>query len=181
VSSIKKEHGYDLKILQCIGFGMHGKVYKIDNTKCIKIFKKTEVCRKEIETLAMAQGNSFFPKLYDFGERFIVREFVRGVELDRYLKDHPLTVDISENIINVYKALIEVGYTRHDTALLHIFIDEDMSLRVIDTAKAMTYTTKYPKLILSDLNSLGYKDLFLEHVKELDYELYIFLINKNKH
>lgn len=181
MSIIKKEHGYDLKKLQCIGFGMHGKVYKIDENKCIKIFKKSEVCRKEVETLAMAQGNSFFPKLYDFGERFIVREFVKGIELDKYLKDHPLTIDISQNLINIYKALIEVGYTRHDTALLHIFIDQEKCLKVIDTAKAMTYTTKYPKLILSDLKTLGYKDLFLEHVKKLDYELYGFLINKKKH
>lgn len=181
VSSIKKEHGYNLALLQPIGSGMHGKVYKIDNKSCIKIFKKASVCQKEIETLSMAQGNKFFPGLYDFGEKFIIREFIDGIELDKYLKANPLTTEISQNIIDIYKAFIDVGFSRHDTALLHIFITAEKSFKIIDTAKAMTYYSNYPKLILSDLRKLGCKDLFLQHVRQLDYNLYKFLIYKNKH
>lgn len=172
---MKKEHGYDLKKLKYIGKGRHGVVYKIDEHKCLKIFKERRTCEKEIETLAMAQGSSFFPKLYDFGEKFIVREFVEGIELDKYLKDNPLTFELSKKIIEVYRALGEVGYKRQDTVLLHILIDENENLRVIDTAKAMSTTTKYPKLILTDLKKLGYKEIFLEHVKEINPELYKIL------
>lgn len=180
MSVIKKEHGYNLRSLQCIGSGMHGKVYKIDNNKCIKIFKKAMVCQKEVETLAMAQSNKFFPKLYDFGDKYIIREFIEGIELDRYLKSNALTLDISSNIINIYKAFIEVGFSRHDTALLHIFITPCNDFKIIDTAKAMTYSTKYPKIILRDLKVLGYKDMFLEHVQLLDRNLYNFLINNGR-
>lgn len=169
---MKKEHGYDLRKLRCIGKGRHGTVYKIDDHKCLKIFKERRTCEKEIETLAIAQGNRFFPKLYDFGERFIVREFVEGIELDKYLKDNPLTFDISKKIIKIYMALGEVGYKRQDTALLHIFINSEGDLRVIDTAKAMSISSKYPKLILTDLEKLGYKETFLEHVKEISPQIY---------
>jgi predicted Ser/Thr protein kinase len=172
VEKIKKEHGYDLTKLKCIGQGMHGKVYMIDKNTCIKIFKRKETCEKEIETLAMAQGNLYFPKLYDFGEKYIIREFVEGIELDKYLSDNPLTLDLSEKIIKIYEALGEVGYKRQDTALLHIFINSNGRLRLIDTAKAMSISTKYPKIILNDLKILGLKATFLEHVKQLRPELY---------
>lgn len=178
MKKIKKEHDYDLSKLQFIGKGMHGSVYRIDDHKCIKIFKKRETCQKEIETLAMAQGNSFFPKLFDFGENYIVREYIEGNELDKHLRSNPLTISLSEKIIKIYEALGEVGYKRQDTALLHIFINSREELRMIDTAKAMSVSTKYPKIILSDLKNLGLKNTFLDHVKELRPHLYKFFISK---
>jgi predicted Ser/Thr protein kinase len=179
VEKIKKEHGYDLNKLKYIGKGMHGSVYKIDDFRCIKIFKKKSICEKEIETLAMAQGNKYFPKLYDFGDNFIIREFIEGIELDKYLQNHPLTEDLSGKIIKIYESLGEVGYKRQDTALLHIFIDSKGNLRLIDTAKAMSLSCKYPKIILNDLKTLGLKTTFLDHVKKLRPELYKFLVRKS--
>jgi predicted Ser/Thr protein kinase len=178
VRKIKKEHGYDLNKLQYIGKGMHGTVYKIDEQRCIKIFKKKDTCEKEIETLAMAQGNIYFPKLYDFGEKYIVREFIEGIELDKYLKSSPLTISLSEKIIKIYEVLGEVGYTRQDTALLHIFINSNQELRLIDTAKAMSISTKYPKIIINDLKVLGLEATFLEHLQQLRPKLYKYFIEK---
>ncbi|WP_250814331.1 hypothetical protein [Clostridium swellfunianum] len=178
MEKIKKEHGYNLSKLQFIGKGMHGSVYRIDDYKCIKIFKKRDTCQKEIETLAMAQGNSFFPKLFDFGENYIIREYIDGMELDKYLKDNPLTISLSEKIVKIYEAFGDVGYKRQDTALLHIFINSMGELRLIDTAKAMSISTKYPKIILGDLKALGLKNTFLDHVRELRPDLYKFLTLK---
>lgn len=42
----------------------------------------------------------------------------------------------------------------------------------------MSKSTKYPKIILTDLKNLGYSDTFLEHVKSLRPELYKYLIHK---
>ena len=175
---IKKEHGYDLTKLQYIGKGMHGTVYKINKQKCIKIFKKKDTCEKEIETLAMSQGNSFFPKMFDFGENYIVREFIEGIELDKYLKTNPLTIELSESLINIYEALGQVGYRRQDTALLHIFIDTNKTLRIIDTAKAMSKSTKFPSIILNDLKQLGIHATFLDHVKQIRPDLHEFFIQR---
>jgi predicted Ser/Thr protein kinase len=178
VRNIKKEHGYDLSMLQYIGKGMHGTVYKIDEQKCIKIFKKKSTCEKEIETLAMAQGNNFFPKMFDFGEKYIVREFIEGIELDKYLKTNPLTIELSERLINIYETLGQIGYRRQDTALLHIFINTNKDLRLIDTAKAMCKSTKYPSIILNDLKLLGMLNTFLDHVKQLRPDLHDFFTKR---
>ena len=66
---IKRYDGININELQLLGFGTQGKVYKIDSQRCIKIFKKTRVCKDEIKTLTMAQIDSHFPKLYSFGKK----------------------------------------------------------------------------------------------------------------
>ena len=61
---IKLYAGLNIKELQLLGCGTQGKVYKIDSQRCIKIFKRKQICKDEIETLAMAQMDSHFPRLY---------------------------------------------------------------------------------------------------------------------
>lgn len=169
---IKKYGGYDISKLELLGKGTQGKVYKIDSKKCIKIFKSKSVCKGEAETLKMAQGNKHFAKLYDSGDYYIVREYIDGIELNKYLKTNPLTMDISSKILDVYEALGKVGYTRQDIALFHIFITSEGNFKIIDTGRVMKKKTTYPKIMLTGLKILGYKEEFLIHVKMLRAELY---------
>lgn len=169
---IKKYGGYDISKLKLIGKGSQGKVYRIDSENCIKIFKSRSVCRGEAETLKMAQGNKHFAKLYDSGEHYIVREYIDGVELNKYLKTNPLTIDISAKILDVYEALGKVGYSRQDIALFHIFITPKGEFKIIDTGRVMKRKTTYPKIMLTGLKSLGCREEFLVHVKMLKPELY---------
>jgi predicted Ser/Thr protein kinase len=162
---IKLYGGLNINELQFLGAGTQGKVYKIDSHKCIKIFKRKQICADEIETLAMAQKDSHFPKLYAFGKNHIIREFVDGIELDKYLSSHPLTQGISNKIIELYEAMNLVGYTRLDAAPFHIFLTQSDDIKLIDTARAMKKKTIYPSLIIEGLAELGYKEQFLNFVK----------------
>jgi hypothetical protein len=98
VIKIKLYEGININKLQLLGSGTQGKVYKINSNQCIKIFKKKQVCKDELSTLLMAQTNPHFPKLYSYGERHIIREYIDGIELDKYLLSNPLTSDISNKI-----------------------------------------------------------------------------------
>ncbi|MBC2580865.1 hypothetical protein [Clostridium sp. DJ247] len=169
---IKKYNEYSIKNLEFIGKGIHGKVYRIDSSRCIKIFKKSSFCEKELKTLEMAQGNNHFPKIYDFGKNYIVRDYIHGIELDKYLAENPLTLELSQKIIELYKALAEVGFKRRDTVLFHIFVTGTTELKLIDTARVMKENTIYPKLLLKGLDELGYKKEFLDHVKLLNPHIY---------
>lgn len=120
----------------------------------------------------MSQGDSHFPRLYDYGENYIIREYIDGIELDKYLSLHPLTPIISNEIINLYEAMSTVGYKRLDSAIFHIFITQSDNLKLIDTAKAMKKKAIYPKLIIKGLDELNYKDEFLEFVKVIRPDLY---------
>ena len=64
--------GLNINELQFLGAGTQGKVYKIDFQRCIKIFKRKHVCNDEIETLVIAQKDSHFPRLYEFGYNIFI-------------------------------------------------------------------------------------------------------------
>lgn len=169
---IKLYAGFNIKKLQFLGSGTQGKVYKIDSQKCIKIFKRKQICKDEIETLVMAQMDSHFPRLYAFGEDYIIREYIDGIELDKYLSSHPLTENISKQIIELYEAMNLVGYSRLDAAPFHIFLTSSDDIRLIDTARAMKKKVIYPALIIKSLEELGYKKQFLTFVKISRPKLY---------
>jgi predicted Ser/Thr protein kinase len=169
---IKNYSDYNLKQLQFIGEGIHGKVYKIDSERCIKIFKKSSFFEKELETLQMAQSNNHFPKLLAWGKKYIVREYIDGIELDQYLKKNSLGIELSKKIIDLYEVLGKLGFKRQDAVLFHILVTEGGELRMIDTARVMKECTKYPRLIIDGLNDLGLKHEFMNHTKLLRPDLY---------
>lgn len=177
---IKVYGDYDLDKLEFIGKGIHGRVYRIDSNTCIKVFKKKEFYEKELETLRMVQNDDHFPRLYEWGDKYIVREYIDGIELDKYLKNNPLTPVISLKIINLYDAIDRAGFSRVDTMLFHILITGDGTFKMIDTARVMKETCRYPKLVLKGLKDLGLKDEFLNHVKLLRPELYEKWSNNSK-
>ena len=152
---IKLYSDLNIKELQFLGSGTQGKVYKIDSYKCIKVFKRKQVCNDEIETLAMAQIDSHFPRLYEFGENYIIREYIDGIELDKYLSSHLLTQGIITKIIELYEAMNFVGYRRLDAAPFHIFLTPSDEIKIIDTARAMKKKSIYPSLIVKRLAELG--------------------------
>lgn len=169
---IRNITGLEINKLELLGKGSQGRVYRIDSGRCIKVFKKRSACAAEAKTLFMAQGNEHFPKLYSAGNNYIIRECINGIELNKFLVDYELTSSISEKIIKLYDAMEKVKFNRLDSALFHIFVTAEGSLRLIDTAKALKKKTLYPKLILKGLEELGYKDKFLDYVQDKRPELY---------
>jgi predicted Ser/Thr protein kinase len=180
VNIIKNYAGYDFRKLQLLGQGTQGSVYKIDFHRCIKVFKSKKVCKDELETLLIAQRDMHFPRVYAAGEDYIIRECINGTELNKYLLKNPLTPDTSQKIIELYEAMRNVGYTRLDSAIFHIFVTPSCNIKLIDTAKALKKKSTYPRLILAGLKKLGYEDEFLSYVKYTRPELYMKWIKKIK-
>lgn len=135
--NIKLSPDINIKNLEFIGKGTQGKVYRIDSKKCLKIFKSKKSCKNELQTLVIAQGDIHFPKLYEYGSNYIIREYINGIELNEYLSKQKLTPELSNELIILYESMVKVGYTRHDAAIFHIFVMPSGELKLIDTAKAM--------------------------------------------
>ncbi len=177
---IKIYGGYDKDKLEFIGKGIHGRVYRINSNTCIKIFERREFFNKELETLRMVQNDPHFPRLYSYGDKFIVREYIEGIELDKYLLKNPLTPEISRKLLDLYAAIERAGFSRVDTMLFHVFITSEGDFKMIDTARVMKEKCSYPKLILKGLKELGLKDEFLSHVKQIRPDLHENWVNKGK-
>lgn len=168
----------NLENLELLGKGTQGRVYKIDEEKCIKIFKKSTACKDELKSLIVAQSDYHFPKLYSYGKKYIIREYIKGIELNKYLLKHSLTPSLCNKIINLYDSMKIVGYTRLDSAIFHIFVTPSGTLKLIDTAKAMKKKAICPNLILKGLEEVGYKGQFLNFVKNNRPDLYSIWFKK---
>lgn len=174
---IKQYSQFNLSDLQHLGTGTQGSVYRIDKTKCIKIFNKEKYCQAELHSLLISQIDVHFPKLYSYGDNYIIREYIKGISIDSYLSNHTLTNEICSKIIEIYNAMYFVGFKRLDSALFHIFlVDSDINppskVMLIDTAKAMKKTYSYPKIMLKSLERFKSKEKFLLYVKNNHPELY---------
>lgn len=128
----------------------------------------------------MAQEDTHFPKLYEFGVNYIVREYINGIELNEYLLKENLTPEVSNKLIELYEAIVNVGYLRKDAAIFHILIMPSGELKLIDTAKAMKKKSTIPSLLISGLEDIGYKDEFFNYLKDKRPDLYTQWINYKK-
>lgn len=177
---MKNYSGINIKYLELLGKGTQGKVYKIDNEKCIKIFKNKKECQEELNTLIIAQKDNHFPKLYEYDEDYIIREYINGVELDEYLSTQGPTPQIFDKIIKLYEAMHKVGYTRLDAAIFHIFVTPEDELKLIDTAKALRKKTLIPSLLISGIERLSLKDDLFSYLRNYRPDLYNIWKNYTK-
>ncbi|ERI93434.1 hypothetical protein HMPREF1982_01679 [Clostridiales bacterium oral taxon 876 str. F0540] len=169
---ISEYAGFNLKELQLLGTGTQGRVYKIDNQRCIKVFKSKRECKEEVQSLNIAQEDIHFPKLYKYGQDYIIRELISGVELDKYLETHKLTSQLIIKIIELYESMIKVGYKRLDAAIFHVFVTPSHELKLIDTAKSMKKKTEIPNLLISGIEKAGFKQELFDFLKDTRPDLY---------
>ncbi|HEX2955076.1 MAG TPA: hypothetical protein VHR47_13985 [Bacillota bacterium] len=153
-----------LKSLTKIGEGIQGKVYLIDAERCVKIYKKTKYFHRELECLKMGAGEAFFPKIIEVGDEFIIREYIPGLELNKHLKNHPLTATIAQQLLDLFHCLERLHFRRLDVRLDHIILTPEGNLRLIDPANLMHMREDYPKRMLKGLDEVGCRDEFLAYV-----------------
>jgi putative serine/threonine protein kinase len=161
--SKKELEGYSL-----IGDGKDGEVYQLTSDKCVKYFFKIETQQKELEALQIGQSSPVIPRLYEYGENYIVMEYVNGISLARHLKrEKQITEDLTEKILLMLDELKALGFTRWDAEVRHILINENGELKVIDHKRAFSTDSKLPTKLLKGLKKFGLTSEFLAHVKNL--------------
>ncbi|KGP72393.1 AarF/UbiB family protein [Pontibacillus yanchengensis] len=177
----KKNHinKQDLVGYKLIGDGKDGEIYQITEEKCVKYFFKEETQQKELEALKVGQISPVFPRLYEYGDNYIVMEYVEGVSLARHLKrEKQITRELTAKVVAMLQELQRVGFTRWDTEIRHILIDQDQQLKVIDHKRAFSTNTHIPTKLFKGLKKYDVLDAFLEHVKEMDASSYQDWVNK---
>ena len=158
--------------LELIGEGSQGKVYLLGPSCCIKIYKRREFLQLELEILLKAYNEPQFPKVFDWGEDYMIREYIPGIGLKEYLKQHPWSENIGIQLIELFMAFKRLGFNRMDTRMAHIIVTPEERLMAIDPANAMRKFGAFPKKILSQLEKLKYKQAFLTQLRTLNPTLY---------
>ena len=154
----------DVNLLALVGEGAQGRVYRLDEDRCIKVYKKSKYYHRELEVLRQSQSEPCYPKLYGWRKNQIIREYIPGIPLAEYLRNHPISDMLCEQLLELYFTFERLKFHRLDTRLEHIILTPDGVLRIIDPTNANVMKENYPRRMLLGLESLGYKDTFLEYV-----------------
>ncbi|MGE5530134.1 MAG: hypothetical protein ACM3X6_13485 [Patescibacteria group bacterium] len=149
--------------LTFVGAGRQGSVYRLDAGRCIKYYARRKFLRRELAALQQAGGDPLLPRVLAFGDDFIIREYLEGTPLDRYLslEGRGLTQALAVKLLRVYETLVRLGYRRADLRLAHVILTPAGDLRVIDPTNMMKEDRRFPKKLLHDLARLGGLEVFM--------------------
>ncbi|MDO5518797.1 MAG: protein kinase [Clostridium sp.] len=151
-----------------LGQGNNGVVYELPGNKVIKLFLSQKVCNDEGSILSKTKGSSYFPKLYNRGRLYIVREMVQGEQLDKYIKRKGLSDDLIENIYNLLKEFKRLKFKKIDTRCKDILVSDNEKIMIIDPKKAYVRKVDYPRHLMKGLYKLGVLDRFFRGLEDID-------------
>jgi predicted Ser/Thr protein kinase len=153
--------------------GAHGAVFKISEDKCVKIYADEINCTLEAKVYTAAQASPIVPRLYEVGKNYIVMEFLPGTSLREYLiQKGRMPSSIARQILFILKEMERLGFTRLDSALRHMIVNQNKEVKVIDIVYAYTRKDPKPVKLFTELKELGLVEEFMEKVKQLDSHLY---------
>ncbi|MGO5066476.1 protein kinase [Clostridium sporogenes] len=155
-----------------LGSGHNGIVYLLPDKKVIKVFKEKKVCKKEREILERTNNSRYFPKIYDYGDYFILREYIRGERLDHYIKQNGINKRLTNNIVKLIREFEKLKFKKLDIRCKDIYVDKKYKLRIIDPKNNYSKTVIYPRHLMKGLNKLDVLDEFLLQVKKEDKKYY---------
>ncbi|WP_308116357.1 hypothetical protein [Priestia aryabhattai] len=174
VSIREKENVFmDFKRYAVVGQGKDGVIYQLTPDRCVKVFFKEEVYKKELKAIQVGQSSSIIPRLYGYGSNYIVMEYVDGISLAKHLKKNRyITKSLVMQLINLIDELKKLNFSRQDTELRHVLMNEQGDLKVIDLKRAFSSNRPIPLKLLTELKELKLSKEFLAYVKEIRLPLY---------
>lgn len=178
--NIRITHGPSIELLvdnptelKLVDKGAHGAVFRLPGDKCVKIYADEEVALMEAQAYKRAKSSDSIPKLYESGNNFIIMEYVDGISLLQLLSQNKeLTPDISAKLIMLFREMQRICFTRIDTSLRHVIMDQSGALKVVDIVYSYHVLQAYPKRAFIDLKERGLLLTFLKHLGETDPEIY---------
>lgn len=156
----------NLNQLPVIGKGVHGKVYRLDENRCLKICKKAKDMKMEYNVLKHAEGYSQFPKVYECKGRYMIREYIDGLNIKVYIKQNGFDNNLARDLTELIMVFIKLKFTRIDIRMSELFVTRDHKLKIIDTTRYLDKKASYPFKMLSVLKDLGCYHLYINYLKE---------------
>ncbi|MCY6369056.1 serine/threonine protein kinase [Clostridium ganghwense] len=158
----KKYLGIDIKKCKFLGEGCEGRVYLTPDGHALKIFKNKANCKAECNILKKVEGSKYFPKIIKANSRYILREYVDGNTLENYIIKNGLSKKLAINLIKLVEEFKKLNFKRLDMRGVHIFVQEDESVMVIDPRKTFTKKISGPVSMLKSLEKVGALDKFIK-------------------
>lgn len=182
--SKKNKHNYnkfsDINLFDCkfLGKGHNGAVFLLPEGKVIKVCFVMKDFRCEASILKKVNGNKYFPRLYEVGGNYMIRDYVDGMPLKSYIKKNGLNKELIHDIIEMLKEFEKLKFTKIDVRCKDVFINSNKKPMVIDPQKFYTKERDFPRHLSKGLYKLGVLDIFLQVLKAEEPRLYKKWVNK---
>lgn len=161
-----------------LGEGHNGVVFLLEENKVIKIFRRVTVWNDESSILRRVGKSRFFPKMYESKEGYIVREYVEGIRLDKYLRRDSLDERLCKELYLMILDFEKLGFKRIDIRCKDIYIQNDYTLKIIDPKNNYKKRVSYPRHLFKGLYKRNELDRFLNYLFKMDKKR--ALVWKNK-
>ena len=168
-----KVNPYNLNECTFVGKGNNGEVYQLPDGNVIKICNEDKSFSREYSILEKVNGNKYFPRIYEIGCNYMVRECVNGDILSQHIRKYGMDKRLGHNILEMLKEFNKMNFKKIDLRCKDIFVQLDGSLKIIDPKKFYSKTRSFPRHLSKGLYYLNALDTFLDIVKTEEPELYI--------
>jgi predicted Ser/Thr protein kinase len=158
---------FDINLLDCelLGKGHNGVVYMLPDGNVIKICFDEDSCRKEYYILHKVGKNKYFPQAYGIMGNYMIRDYVDGIPLNKYIKRFGLDRELSLKLLDLLEEFRKLKFKKQDTRCKDIMVRPDGSLMIIDPKKFYSKKRNFPRHLSKGLYKLDVLDIFLETAK----------------
>ncbi|MFR5266050.1 hypothetical protein [Clostridium sp.] len=172
---VSKELEDEMKSAIKIGEGHNGIVFLLNNNRSVKFFRRHQSWIDEAYILKRVRGSRFFPRVHEIGDNYIVRDYVEGCRLDKYLKDHRMDKILAKEIYDMIDEFSRLRFKRLDIRCKDLFYNtKTCKLMVIDPKKNYIKRVSYPRHLMKGLWKRGVLEEFLDIIKDIDREKAIY-------
>lgn len=170
----KNDNYTNINLFDCnlLGKGHNGAVYLLPDNKVIKVCFVMKDFHSEASILKKVNGNKYFPRIYEVGGNYMIRDYVDGMPLKKYIKINGLTRELAHDILEMLKEFKRLKFTKIDVRCKDVFIRTDKKLMIIDPQKFYTKERDFPRHLSKGLYKLGALDIFLEVLETEEHKLY---------
>lgn len=163
-------YDFNINLLDCkfLGEGHNGIVYLLPDGNVIKICFNIKSFIGEYVILQKVNGNKYFPRIYEIGENYMIREYVEGDMLPKYISKHGFNDELGKKIIELLKEFKILKFKKIDLRCKDIFVQPNGDLKVIDPKKFYTKDRDFPRHLSKGMYKLKILDPFLEVLKTDD-------------
>lgn len=158
-----------LKNATKLGEGHNGVVFLFENGDTIKFFRRHDAWLDESYILKKVKGSKFFPHIREVGDNYIVRDYVGGERLDKYLKSNKMDKTLAKELYAMILEFERLKFKRLDIRCKDIFYDtKTCKVMIIDPKKNYSKKVSYPRHLMKGIYKKDALKDFLEIIKSID-------------